>query len=92
VVKIVSGVLEHLIFELIRKNIEYNMEIFTTKEGSDKTQIIIRIPKNGSYTKGIWIYIYDNPKMLSYYISEGLHNKKRSISKINLLQKIKEME
>ncbi|MFX0132051.1 MAG: hypothetical protein ACFFDN_00265 [Candidatus Hodarchaeota archaeon] len=67
------------------------MEIFTLEQGFDRTHIIIRFPRNGSHAKGYWIFIYDNPKMVSYYFFDGIH-KKRFISKEDLLKKIKEFK
>lgn len=79
--KVISGVLEHIIFVLEEKNISYTLKTLGRENGFPP-QIIVRF-------ENVFIYIMKHQKRITYYIAEG-NQKKRSISKNKLLKTIKE--
>ena len=80
--KIVTGVLEHVIFELKEKKIKYELNELG-KENGYPEQIILKIKE-----KELFVYIIKHEKKVTYYISEK-GQKRTSISKLTLLEKIK---
>ncbi len=76
------GVLEHLIFELMDKKLDYEINQLG-KENGYQEQIVLKVKE-----KDLFIYIIKNEKLLSYYM--GLKGQKRErVSKQTLLEKIK---
>ena len=84
--KKISGVLEHIIFALDEKGITYTQNKLGEENGFQR-QIILKINYN---KEKIFIYIIKNEKRLAYYIQEP-SIPKVSISKIELLEKIKNL-
>jgi len=82
--KIISGVLERIIFTLREKNIGYEIKNLG-KENGFQEQITVKIKD-----KNIFIYIIKNEKKITYHIVQN-GKEKRSISRPALLQKIKEL-
>ena len=76
------GVLEHLIFELMEKSLDYEINQLG-KENGYQEQIILKVKE-----KDLFVYIIKNEKTLSYYIAEKGQKRER-ISKQTLLEKIK---
>ena len=76
------GVLEHLIFELMEKNLEYEINQLG-KENGFQGQIILKVKE-----KSLFVYIIKNEKTLSYYLAET-GQKRRRVSKQILLDTIK---
>ena len=82
--KIVSGVLEHLIFELRNKDIRYEIKEMG-KENGYPEQIIVKIKE-----KELFVYIIKHKRKITYSISEGGQEMK-SISRPDLLEKVKRL-
>ncbi len=81
--KIITGVLEHIIFELKEKKIKYELKELGMENGFQEQQIILKIKE-----KELFVYIVKHDKKVTYAISvKG--KKRKSISKITLLEKIK---
>jgi len=83
--KIITGVLEHLLFELIEKNISYEIRDLGKKNGYPEQITLIIKEKN------LFVYIMKNEKKMSYYISKT-EQKKKLVSKQTLLEKIKDLK
>jgi hypothetical protein len=84
--KKITGVLEHIIFALEEKSIDYTMNKLGEQNGFQR-QIILKINYN---KEQIFIYIIKYERRLAYYIQEpGIP--KTNISKIKLLEKIKNL-
>ncbi len=81
--KIVTGVLEHVIFELKKKKIKYELKELGMENGFPEQQIILRIEE-----KELFVYIVKHEKKVTYSISEK-GQKRKNVSKLTLLEKIK---
>jgi len=84
--KKITGVLEHIIFALEEKSINYTMNKLGEQNGFQR-QIILKINYN---KEQIFIYIIKHERRFAYYIQEP-DIPKTSISKIKLLEKIKNL-
>ncbi len=80
--KVISGVLEHIIFALRERNIPYTLKTLG-KENGFPEQIIVRFGD-------VFVFIMKNKNRITYYLAEE-HQKKRSISKDELLKRIIEL-
>jgi len=83
----VTGVLEHIIFSLLKKHINFTIDIFKKEDGLPKDFIIVKIlHKNKPY----FVHVYSNPEAVTYFFQFPGENKKQ-ISKVNLLKKLEEL-
>lgn len=79
----VFGVLEHLLFLLHEKNLQYTLEVLEPPAMEDIT-ILLTIKKHN------FIYIIKKKKRISYYLKTKSEEKRNTISKSSLIEFIKE--
>ena len=80
--KVISGVLEHIIFALREREVPYTLKTLG-KENGFPEQIIVRFGD-------VFVFIMKNKKRITYYLAEE-KQKRRSISKEELLRRVTEL-
>jgi len=69
----ISGILEHILFALYEKGIEYEISVLGPQQGLQE-QIIIKY-------KDTYIYIEKHPQRLTYHLASGDNPKKQASKK-----------